>query len=268
MHQFFSTGSNIGDSNQKLTPVKTYEDAGSLKKLILAENGGLSGVYRWVNNKTKKTYVGSGKDLKIRINCYYSLNMLKKEKRPICNALLKYGHNYFTLEILEYCPISKLIEREQYYLDLLKPEYNIAMIAYSTLGYKHSAETIALLKKKMTPEVLELLKQKKISPEHKEILSLTHKGKVVSEETRKKLAIATTRHRKKNPLSAEALANIKAKTTEREGVAVTVLNTETNETWGFTNQTEAGEFIGVTRQAVYNAIKRGKPIKGIYLITK
>jgi hypothetical protein len=49
---------------------------------------------------------------------------------------------------------------------------------------------------------------------------------------------------------------------------VTVLNTETNETWGFTNQTEAGKFLGVTRQAVYNAIKRGKPIKGIYLITK
>lgn len=194
--------------------------------------------------------------------------MLKKEKRPICNALLKYGHSNFTLEILEYCPISKLIEREQYYLDLLKPEYNIATIAYSTLGYKHSAETIALLKKKMTREVLELLKQKKISPEHKEILSLIHKGKVVSEETRKKLAIATTRYKKNNPLSAEALANIKAKTTEREGVAVMILNTETNETWDFTNQTEAGEFLGITRQAVYNAIKRASIIKGTYRITK
>jgi group I intron endonuclease len=183
-----------------------------------------------MNKINGKSYVGSGKDLKIRLNCYYKKNMLKKEKRPICYALLKYGHNNFTLEILEYCPISKLIKREQYYLDLLKPEYNICKIAYSTLGYKHRADTIALLKKKMTPEVLELLKQKKISPEHKEILSLTHKGKVVGEETRKKLAIATTRYRKNNPLSAEALANIKAKTTEREGVAVTVLNTETNET--------------------------------------
>ena len=40
------------------------------------------------------------------------------------------------------------MEREQYYLDSLKPEYNIAKIAYSTLGYKHSAKTIALLKVK------------------------------------------------------------------------------------------------------------------------
>jgi hypothetical protein len=40
--------------------------------------------------------------------------MLTKEKRrPICGAILKYGHNNFTLKILEYCSISKLIEREQ-----------------------------------------------------------------------------------------------------------------------------------------------------------
>ena len=54
----------------------------------------------------------------------------------------------------------------------------------------------------------------------------------------------------------------------REGVSVSVLNTETNEVIEFTNQTEAGEFLGVTRQAIYNAIKRGTPIKGIYLISK
>lgn len=68
-------------------------------------------------------------------------------------------------------------------------------------------------------------------------------------------------------MSAEALANIKVKTTEREGVAVIVLNTETNETWDFTNQTEAGKFLEITRQAVYNAIKRGSTIKGVYLIS-
>lgn len=43
---------------------------------------------------------------------------------------------------------------------------------------------------------------------------------------------------------------------------------KTNEVRVFTNQTEAGEFLGVTRQAIYNAIKRGKPIKGIHLISK
>jgi hypothetical protein len=44
--------------------------------------------------------------------------------------------------------------------------------------------------------------------------------------------------------------------------------TQTNEVKEFTNQTEAGEFLGVTRQAIYNAIKRDSPINGVYQITK
>ncbi len=39
------------------------------------------------------------------------------------------------------CEINVLIEREQYYLDLLKPEYNILKIAGSMLGFKHSEAT-------------------------------------------------------------------------------------------------------------------------------
>lgn len=38
-----------------------------------------------------------------------------RNPRPIKDALLKYGHNNFTLEILEYCSKAKLIEKEQYY---------------------------------------------------------------------------------------------------------------------------------------------------------
>lgn len=40
-------------------------------------------------------------------------------------ALLKYGYSSFKLEILEYCDSKVLISREQKYLDLFKPEYNI-----------------------------------------------------------------------------------------------------------------------------------------------
>lgn len=124
------------------------------------------------------------------------------------------------------------------------------------LGFKHSPDNIAKFKLKT------------ISPEHKEILSLSHTGKMVNQETRDKLAVATATYRSKNKLSVEGLANLKASTIEREGVAVKVLNTQTNEVREFTNQTEAGLFLGVTRQAVYNAIKRGKPVNGIYCISK
>jgi len=46
------------------------------------------------------------------------------------------------LEILEYCDSVDTLKREQYYLDLLKPEYNIVKIAGSTLGYKHTSESL------------------------------------------------------------------------------------------------------------------------------
>jgi group I intron endonuclease len=64
----------------------------------------------------------------------------------IHKALLKYGYSGFKLEILEYCNKADLLNREQYYLDLLKPEYNIYKKAGSPLGYKHTEETMAKLK--------------------------------------------------------------------------------------------------------------------------
>ena len=80
------------------------------------------------------------------------------------------------------------------------------------------------------------------------------------------LQLQTTK--KNNPLTPEILTNIRTKTLEREGVPITILNTETNERKEFTSQTEAAEFLGVTRQAIYNAIKRDRPIKQIYFISK
>jgi hypothetical protein len=35
---------------------------------------------------------------------------------------------------LEYCDLENIIDREQYYIDLLKPEYNVLKDAGSSLG--------------------------------------------------------------------------------------------------------------------------------------
>ena len=59
----------------------------------------------------------------------------------IDRALLKHGYSNFTLEIIEYCEPSDVIDREQFYLDLLCPEYNVLKTAGSSWGFKHSEET-------------------------------------------------------------------------------------------------------------------------------
>jgi hypothetical protein len=82
----------------------------------------------------------------VRFYTYYSLASLASSNRPIDRALLKHGFSNFKLEILEYCVISQALVREQYYLDNMKPEYNIVKVAGSTLGYKHSPESIAKMR--------------------------------------------------------------------------------------------------------------------------
>ena len=51
------------------------------------------------------------------------------------------------MTILEYCNSSDLLQREQYYFDKLKPQYNILKIAGSSLGSKLSEETKAKISK-------------------------------------------------------------------------------------------------------------------------
>jgi NUMOD1 domain len=66
---------------------------------------------------------------------------LNRGSSAIYNAIIKYGHSNFSLDILEYCKPNELISREQYYIDTLNPEYNILKTAGSRLGKKLSYET-------------------------------------------------------------------------------------------------------------------------------
>jgi len=50
------------------------------------------------------------------------------------------------LDILEYCSPKDLINREQYYLQNLKPAYNILKTEGSLLGFKHSKATIGIIR--------------------------------------------------------------------------------------------------------------------------
>lgn len=56
----------------------------------------------------------------------------------ICASLLKNGYSNFSVQILEYCTSDILLEREQYYFNLLSPSYNIFKVAGSSQGFKHS----------------------------------------------------------------------------------------------------------------------------------
>jgi len=117
-----------------LIPILIYTDPKEDKASILTKNKGKSGIYLWKNKVNGKKYVGSSVDLSKRLRNYLNISYLSdlKDIMLIYKALLTHGFDNFTLEILEYCNPSDLINREQHYIDLLKPEYNILKIAGSS----------------------------------------------------------------------------------------------------------------------------------------
>lgn len=131
--------------------VKKYLNANADKLTIMAENRLRSGIYLWQNNINSNYYIGSAKDLWDRLRKYFykeHLNRPEHKNLPILSVLKKYGHDNFSLHIVEYVePFdkTKLLDREQYYLDLLKPYYNVLEKAGSSQGFLHSEETKELI---------------------------------------------------------------------------------------------------------------------------
>lgn len=222
---------------------------------MISDNRGKSGIYRWINNINGKCYVGSSIDLVSRLYCYYSLKFLyeNKDTSLICKALLKYGHSSFTLEILEYCEPAMCLKREQYYIDLLNPEYNILKIAGSSLGHIRSDET----KLKIT----------------KARLGSTH-----SQETKDKIAEAIFGRKhsaesidkmKNRVLSDEHLAKLRAhldKLNSIQGTKVKITDIETNETTIWDSTHKAAQGIGVSQSTIWRYLKAQKVYKKRYII--
>lgn len=223
----------------------TYTNAELQKKQILEENKGKSGIYLWTNKLNGKSYVGSGVDLKNRLKNYYSLNLMetriKLGQSAIYAAILKYGISNFKLDILEYCELSDVIDREGHYFNLLKPEYNLLPTAGSWLGYKHSEES----KNKIRASLLG--KNAGKSNPMFGVLSENHPmfGKTHSEETKLKMS-------------------------KSRGTAVEVIDLETSVRSSYASFNKAAEVMGVSAAALTKRFKKTNYfiLKGKYRVEK
>lgn len=107
-----------------------------------------SGVYRIVQLSTGKQYVGSAKVLTLRWNKHRSdLRLGKHHSTKLQNSWNKYGESDFRFDIIEYCEESQLVSREQFWLDEIRPFFNILQVAHSAMGAKHTSESIAKMKR-------------------------------------------------------------------------------------------------------------------------
>lgn len=140
----------------------------------------VSGVYVITNTVTGHRYIGSAVDLRHRWSRHkYELNAGKHYNPHLQRAWDKYGANCFMFSILEYCNILQLLFREQFYLDTLHPEYNIAKYADApTRG------------KSLTDEQKEKHRKFRHTEEAKKKISVAKKGHVKSAEWREHLSAA------------------------------------------------------------------------------
>lgn len=91
------------------------------------DKGFTSGIYQIVNIVNGKFYIGSSKNIEYRWKIEHTKQLEKGTHANIIlqRAWVKYGANSFILEIIELIDESRLLEREQHYLDVLHPDYNI-----------------------------------------------------------------------------------------------------------------------------------------------
>jgi group I intron endonuclease len=108
-----------------------------------------SGIYKITNTINSKFYIGSAVNFNKRWFAHQNeLKFNKHHCKHLQSSYTKHGKNCFIYEILEIVEdIANLINREQYWMDLLKPVYNTNKIAGSSLGTKASKETKIKLSK-------------------------------------------------------------------------------------------------------------------------
>jgi group I intron endonuclease len=237
----------INNDSSSWTPVIVYNNAEADKLRILTETKGKTGIYQWTHILSGKKYVGSAIELSKRLNNYYSISYMSsksKSRSYIYSAILKHGYENFSVSILEYMDISNklgdeakktlILEREQHFLDLLEPEYNILKKAGNSLGYKHSEETLI-----------------KISGENHHMLGKTHTAgskakmsKPKSEETKAKMSIS------------------------KGGGTIYVYNLDKSSLVNtFPSARNAAKYFNVGKDTILRNIKSGKLFKGEYLLS-
>lgn len=176
-----------------------------------------SGIYAILNTFNDKYYIGSATDFKYRWKLHINRLRQGDHHTPhLQNAWNKQWGFGFIFVVLEYVDIENLEEREQFWINELdacnrEKGYNSRLIARSCLGMKRSEEaklkmSLSQKGKKLSEEHIKALRGRKHSEETRKKISIAHKGKIPT-----KTQLAGLEFGRKNK-SQETIEKIKNKT--------------------------------------------------------
>jgi group I intron endonuclease len=257
--------------NDDVPYAKKYEDAYVMRKDILIENKGKSGIYMLTNKLTNDIYIGQSVDISKRFKNYFNLSYIKsKDSFIISRALIKYDYSNFSVTILEYCDKSDLLNREQFYFDKLNPQYNILKIAGNSLNYKHSEKTKAKISKALkgvyvkgksalfgrfhTEDTKYLMSLKKVKQNNPLF------GKVHSEKTKELM--------RQSALDRKHSDETKFKISTKHGNPVNIYEKSSEEGFkligSFVSARRAAKFLDISHSTVTKYINSGEIFKNKY----
>jgi group I intron endonuclease len=236
----------------------------SEKARISIENRNQAGVYALICRVTNKNYVGGSVNLAHRLLDYMQPAYLAKQaNRPIVRAIVKYGVVNFAFIVLETCNPSETLTREQYWLDLLNPDYNLCRKAGSTLGVPLSVEAKAKLSTAHLGKT-HTLETRRLMSETRKGSNAYWYGKMHSEETKAKIAASL-----KGPLSpcfgvprsSETVALMRANHPHTKRV-YQFASDQISLVAKFDSIRQAAELTGISRNYIYLCIKQEKLAHG------
>ncbi len=138
-------------------------------------------------------------------------------------------------------------------MDLLIPEYNVLKVAGSTLGYKHTEETLSKLRgHKLTAETIEKMRSK--APETIEKMRKSKSNRVLTEEHKRNIGIAMK--------AAVSEFNVTTK-----GVKVVVFNLETHVSEEYPSIRSVAQALGAHMETIRRCIKANKLYLNKYSIS-
>lgn len=177
-----------------------------------------------------RIYVGSSNDIDKRRNKHFNdLRKIKHCNKKLQDYFKKYGESGFSFSVIDLCDDSELLSREQYFIDTLKPWYNVNLIAAkppSPLGRKHSEVTLEKMRlwntgRKHDQKTLDKMKAERNTESgrvrQRNNGNKKHEGKVkkvkpkyngVTDETRNKMRVAQT-GRKHSAESIEKMREVR-----------------------------------------------------------
>lgn len=172
--------------------------------------------------------------------------------KQVASAVNEYGLGEFAFLVLEIVPQQNkkdkilLLNREDYYLEILKPKYNVALLASgSSSGWKHSEETMAKMRANY-------------SEERRQRVGNINKGKTLSQGTREAFRKAALL---RSPMSIES--RMKCAVNMRP---VTITNRDGTNPIDFVSIKKASIAISCNEKTIRRALNGNGIVKKNYIV--